>query len=69
MKVTPVGITPAPVDVTVAGEVVIIVVSNLTVSVEVPAKPEPVKLIEAPVRPEGGFKVTEAALTVKDCVA
>lgn len=51
---------PALVVVTVAGEVVTVVPSNLTVRVDEAAKPEPERPTEELVAPDAGFKVTEA---------
>ena len=57
---TPEGIAPAVVVVTLAGEVATVVPSNFTVTPDEGAKPEPETAIDEPLDPDVGFKATEA---------
>jgi hypothetical protein len=57
--VTPAGIAPAPVLVTLAGEVVRALPSYTKVRAELAVKELPVTVIVVPKGPEGGLKVIE----------
>lgn len=61
-EVTPEGIAPAELVVTVAGVVVRVVVSNFTVIADDAANPEPDSPTEEPVVPDVGLNVIEAPM-------